>query len=80
MKNQFNKEHTVQTGRRPRIRSVVYRRAIERLEEALERAVDVKSQRLCQLEHMQQIEAIEDVRRRLFGAGYTREAKRGGRD
>jgi hypothetical protein len=80
MKNHFKKKETKQNQQKPRIRSAAYRWAVERLEEAVMQAREIKSDRLCELEYMQQIEAIENVRRRLFGPAFTPEPKRFGKD
>jgi hypothetical protein len=72
MKNQFNKE---QTERRPRIRNWAYRRALERLDEAVMQAEEIKSERLQELEDMEQGWRLERVRELLFGTDVARRAK-----
>ena len=73
MKNQFNKKEEEPRERKPRIRSAAYRWAMERIDAAVEQAERVKSDRLWELERMAQIEAIEEVRRKLFGEAATAE-------
>jgi hypothetical protein len=75
MKHQFNKEQKEQTERRPRIRSTVYRRALERLDEAVMQAEEIKSKRLQELEDMEQGWAIERMRELLYGTEIARAAK-----
>jgi hypothetical protein len=75
MKNRFNKAQEEQTERRPRIRSAVYRRALERLDEAVMQAEEIKSERLRQLEWMESGEGIERIRERLYGTEIARAAK-----
>jgi hypothetical protein len=75
MKNQFDKEHTEKTERRPRIRSVVYRRALERLDEAVMQAEEIKSKRMQELEDMEQSWRLERVRELLFGTDVARAAE-----
>jgi hypothetical protein len=75
MKHRFNKEQEDQTERRPKIRNWAYRRALERLDEAVRQAEEVKSKRLCQLEDMEQGWRIEYLRERLWGTDVARAAK-----
>jgi hypothetical protein len=75
MKNQFKKEQDEQTERRPRIRNWAFRRALERLDEAVRQAEEIKSKRLQQLEDMEQSWRIEYLRERLWGTEIARRAK-----
>jgi hypothetical protein len=75
MKNLFKKEQEEQLIRRPRIRNWAFRRAMERLDEAVMQAEEIKSKRLQQLEDMEQGWRIEYLRERLFGTEIARAAK-----
>jgi hypothetical protein len=75
MKNQLNKEHTEQTERRPRIRYAAYRRALEKLDEAVMQAEEIKSERMQELEDMEQGWRLERLRERLWGTDLARAAK-----
>jgi hypothetical protein len=69
------KEKEERARRVPRVRSAAYRRAVERLDEALGRAEETKSERLRELEYIEQDMAIENLRCRLFGTEIAMAAK-----
>jgi hypothetical protein len=75
MKNQFNEEREQKTERWPRIRYAAYRRALEKLDEAVMRAEEVKSERMQELEDMEQGWRLERLREQLFGTDIARRAK-----
>jgi hypothetical protein len=75
MKNQFNKDQEDETRRRPRIRFAAHRRALERLDEAVMQAEEVKSERMQELEDMDQGWRLERLREMLWGTDVARRAK-----